>query len=208
MSTQPLTNEDILEMFREIGRKQEETSRLIDRIARENAKLGDRLGELVQAMVEGGIKRMFNNLGYEFDVINPKHNFGNKALNVYGEIDILLENGRCWRVTVLFLISDNNSIGGKHSYDGLLGGIGQEVRIFSEIERTSIALFFPIIADCLRDGEDVCFVEGGIEGASSMSAGAEGDLLGGIGSVRLYVVICRIEFGNVNENGGGSRSTG
>ena len=93
MSTQPLTNEDILEMFRAIGRKQEETSRLIDRIARENAKLGDRLGELVQAMVEGGIKRIFNNLGYEFDVINPKHNFGNKALNVYGEIDILLENG-------------------------------------------------------------------------------------------------------------------
>ena len=60
---------------------------------RKIAKLGDRLGELVQAMVEGGIKRMFKDLGYDFDVCNPKIEFGNKALNIYGEVDILLENG-------------------------------------------------------------------------------------------------------------------
>jgi hypothetical protein len=56
------------------------------------AKLGDRLGELVQAMVEGGIKRMFQDLGYEFDVVNPEYEFGNKKIG-FGEIDLLLENG-------------------------------------------------------------------------------------------------------------------
>ena len=79
--------------MQETDQRMQETDQLIKRIAKENAKLGDRLGELVQSMVEGGIKRMFKDLGYDFDVINPKHNFGNRELNVYGEIDILLENG-------------------------------------------------------------------------------------------------------------------
>ena len=70
-----------------------ETREQIKEIARENAKLGDRLGQLVAAMVEGGIIRMFKDLGYDFDVINPKQRFGNKELGIYGEIDLFLENG-------------------------------------------------------------------------------------------------------------------
>ena len=57
------------------------------------ARLGNRLGELVQAMVEGGVIRMFTNLGYEFDVYNPHYRFGNKTLGIYGEVDLFLENG-------------------------------------------------------------------------------------------------------------------
>ena len=35
---------------------------------------------------------MFNDLGYEFDVYNPRYRFGNKTIG-YGEVDLLLENG-------------------------------------------------------------------------------------------------------------------
>ena len=69
-----------------------ETREQIDRTSKDIAKLGDRFGELVQAMVEGGIKRMFKDVGYEFDVINPEYEFGNKEIG-FGEIDLLLENG-------------------------------------------------------------------------------------------------------------------
>jgi len=83
--------------FQETDRKFQETDRKFQEQTREFnqrfAKLGDRLGELVQAMVEGGIKRMFKDLGYDFDVCNPKIEFGNKELNIYDEVDILLENG-------------------------------------------------------------------------------------------------------------------
>jgi len=81
-----ITYEQMMALFRETRERMEETDKRI-------AKLGDRLGELVQAMVEGGIKRMFKNLGYDFDVCNSKIEFGNRELNIYGEVDILLENG-------------------------------------------------------------------------------------------------------------------
>ena len=88
-----ITYEQMMALFQETREQMKETDRRIDRIAQENAKLGDRLGELVQSMVEGGIKRLFKQQGYDFDVINPKYNFGNKQLGIYGEVDLFLENG-------------------------------------------------------------------------------------------------------------------
>ena len=78
--------------WQEIREQQKETDRIVKETSQQIAKLGDRLGELVQAMVEGGIKRMFKNLGYDFDVVNPEYEFGNKTIG-FGEVDILLENG-------------------------------------------------------------------------------------------------------------------
>jgi len=78
--------------WQEIREQQKETDRIVKETSQQIAKLGDRLGELVQAMVEGGIKRMFKDLGYEFDVLNPEYEFGNKKIG-FGEVDILLENG-------------------------------------------------------------------------------------------------------------------
>ena len=79
--------------MKETDRQMKETARKIKETNEQIGKLGDRLGELVQAMVEGGIIRMFKGLGYDFDLINSKHCFGNKELNIYGEVDVLLENG-------------------------------------------------------------------------------------------------------------------
>jgi hypothetical protein len=68
---------------------QEREKRLNEKIS----KLGDRLGELIEAMVEGGIKRLFKNLGYEFEACNRRYEFSNKSLDIYGEVDLLIENG-------------------------------------------------------------------------------------------------------------------
>jgi hypothetical protein len=81
-----ITFEQLMESFRESREEMKEIRRSI-------AKLGHRLAELVEAMVEGGILRMFQDLGYEFDVCNLHHRFGSKVLNIYGEVDLLLENG-------------------------------------------------------------------------------------------------------------------
>ena len=76
----------------EIREQMQETDQRIKRIAKENSDLGKRLGELVEAMVEGGIKRLFHDFGYEFDVCDPHRHFGNKEIG-YGEVDLFLENG-------------------------------------------------------------------------------------------------------------------
>jgi predicted AAA+ superfamily ATPase len=85
--------EETVVSMKETDRKFQETDRKIEAIAKENAKLGNRLGQLVEAMVEGGVIRMFKNLGYDFDVCNKSFQFRNKELDIYGEIDFFLENG-------------------------------------------------------------------------------------------------------------------
>ena len=108
-----LTFEQMMALFHETREQQKETDRLLKETAREwrernveldwrweetkqrMARLGDRLGELVAAMVEGGVLRMFGELGYRFDVFHPNYPFGNKELNIYGEVDLFLENGHC-----------------------------------------------------------------------------------------------------------------
>jgi hypothetical protein len=77
----------------ETDRKMKETDRHIKEANQRHGKLSDRIGDLIQAMVYGGIKRLFRDLGYDFDVINQKHSFGKKELGIYGEVDLLLENG-------------------------------------------------------------------------------------------------------------------
>jgi len=97
----------------EFDRRMAETDQLmervalkIERIAEENGKLGKRLGELVEAMVEGGIIRMFQDLGYEFDVCDPHRHFGNKEIG-YGEVDLFLENGE---IALLAEVKTNLSV--------------------------------------------------------------------------------------------------
>jgi len=97
----------------ETDRRMAETDRLMDRVAlkiervaEENGKLGKRLGELVEAMVEGGIIRMFQDLGYAFDVCDPHRHFGNKEIG-YGEVDLFLENGE---IALLAEVKTNLSV--------------------------------------------------------------------------------------------------
>ena len=85
--------EKIREQMKESDRKWQQTREDIKEANQRHGKLSDRIGDLIQAMVYGGIKRLFRDLGYDFDVINQKYHFGKKELGIYGEVDLLLENG-------------------------------------------------------------------------------------------------------------------
>jgi hypothetical protein len=101
--------EQIIEMFRETDRKFQETDRKFqetDRKIQETARqmketdkkiaaLGNRLGELVEAMVEGGVPRLFQELGYDFTQCIRGLSFRDSSLGISGEIDLFLENGDC-----------------------------------------------------------------------------------------------------------------
>jgi hypothetical protein len=99
------TFEELREMFRETRESiaelrlaQKETDRQMresdEKFNRQIAKLGNRIGELVEAMVEGGVVRLFRELGYDFDMYARRGAaFGNRELGISGEIDFFLENG-------------------------------------------------------------------------------------------------------------------
>ena len=107
-STPPLTYEQMMEMFREtreglkesreglkeLRKRSEEVFRAQKATDKKLAALGNRIGELVAAMVEGGTVRLFRELGYSFDLWAKRGaSFGSRELGIEGEIDFFLENG-------------------------------------------------------------------------------------------------------------------
>ena len=84
-----LSMQELRQLLKEQALAREKANKELDQ---KISKLGDRLGELVAAMVEGGVVRMFHELGYKFDACIPRRPFGNDDIGK-GEIDLLLENG-------------------------------------------------------------------------------------------------------------------
>ena len=74
------------ETNKQIAASQKETNRKI-------AALGNRIGELIESMVEGGIIRLFQSQGYLFNRCSRHLEFNNKELGIEREIDLFLENG-------------------------------------------------------------------------------------------------------------------
>jgi uncharacterized coiled-coil protein SlyX len=94
------TFEELREMFQatqkqiaELRLSQAETDRQMKATNRQMCKLTDRIGELVESMVEGGVIRLFQSLGYTFDRCSRRVKFGIKKDGTVGEIDLFLENG-------------------------------------------------------------------------------------------------------------------
>jgi hypothetical protein len=71
----------------------QETARVVKETNQQMGKLTDRIGELVETMVEGGIIRLFQSLGYSFDRCCRRVKFGIRERGTSGEIDLFLENG-------------------------------------------------------------------------------------------------------------------
>ena len=114
MSTQPLTFEGVLEMFRQANLRMEKTEQMIqetaeqmkktEQIVQETAEqikrtnkdvgaLGSRIGDIIENMVGGRIIDKFQALGYEVDAYTRKHYFRNKKLGIEGQIDLILHDG-------------------------------------------------------------------------------------------------------------------
>ena len=122
MSAQPLTNEDVREMIRDISRVVKEQAVDFDRRMKEtdrefrrtrrlmkerdaeyermrkelNRKIGDltgTIGSMVEHMLGGKILEKFQALGYEVDYYTRNHFFSVKKLGIRGEIDLILHDG-------------------------------------------------------------------------------------------------------------------
>jgi len=89
----PLTYEGILEMFREIGRKQEKTDRQLKATSKKISALGSRIGEIIERMVSGNIVAKFRTFDYDVTEFSRNKIFENKKLGIRGEIDLFLEDG-------------------------------------------------------------------------------------------------------------------
>jgi hypothetical protein len=92
---EPMTFEQIREMFREIGRKQEETDRLIMENGKQMGYLSNRYGEIAEHQILPNLKASFNALGFKFgDAFHPpRSRFQEPALGLFTEVDACLENG-------------------------------------------------------------------------------------------------------------------
>ena len=91
----PLTYEHIMALFLETREQMQETREQMKKTDKKIAALGNRLGELIEAMVEGGIVRKFRDLNYSFTQCARHVEFENRHIGVSGEIDLFLENGDC-----------------------------------------------------------------------------------------------------------------
>jgi methylthioribose-1-phosphate isomerase len=74
------------QMFKELGKKQEETNRQI-------GKLGNRFGEMVEYMVVPNLVQKFRERGFEFEKAYQNATIEDKENNIFTEVDITLENG-------------------------------------------------------------------------------------------------------------------
>jgi hypothetical protein len=107
----PPTFESVWAFFQEIGKKQEETDRIVKEIA-ENLKETDRVlkekntefyeklghltnlfGDVTEAMIAPKICEKFEEFGLIFPQANPNARFNDRINNISFEVDILLENG-------------------------------------------------------------------------------------------------------------------
>jgi hypothetical protein len=78
---------------RETDRRMKETDHRIKETNKQIANLGNRVGELVESMVEGGVVRLFRDLGYTFTRSSRRMDFGQIEDGTAGEVDLFLENG-------------------------------------------------------------------------------------------------------------------
>ncbi|MDR1268130.1 MAG: PD-(D/E)XK nuclease family protein, partial [Planctomycetaceae bacterium] len=86
------TDKQLKEQLKETDRQLRERFKITDK---KISQLGDRIGELIESMVEGGIVKQFNELNYSFNFQQCSRHveFCNHQLPIAGEIDFLLENG-------------------------------------------------------------------------------------------------------------------
>ena len=103
------------------------------------------------------------------------------------------------RETIVALDKGGDIVGSQHFECGALCRAGKGVRVFAHEQRPGDAVLSPVIADGLRDGEDVRFGEGGVVGSATMPTGAEADELLRVAGVRLVLPVIAFKFSHVDQ---------
>jgi hypothetical protein len=79
-------------IIKEVGKKQEETARQMQRTDSELGKLSKRMGEVVEFMVAPNLCEKFKEFGFNFSQSNQNTIVSDKANKIFFEIDVKLEN--------------------------------------------------------------------------------------------------------------------
>jgi hypothetical protein len=89
-----LAQQETDRQMKETDRQIQATARVVKETNEQIGRLGNRIGDLVEALVAKGIVRVFQELGYAFTRFGPSVKFMiDEKLGVSGEIDLFLENG-------------------------------------------------------------------------------------------------------------------
>jgi hypothetical protein len=105
-----LTFEKVWAMFQETDRKFQETDRLMRQNQKMMSDLGRRFGKIIEHMFIPNLREKFNALGYVFGKASSNVLIGDKAHNIYTEIDVFMENGDCALAVEVKTQANNNDI--------------------------------------------------------------------------------------------------
>src|SRR5215813_254701 len=101
----------------------------------------------------------------------------------------------------IVLLNDGfDIVGGQHLERGTLGGPGHRVGVLSHVERAVGALAAPVVADSLRDGQDMRLSERTVQWRATVPAGAKTHQLVRVSHVRPALVILPFELGQIDQH--------
>ncbi len=109
------------------------------------------------------------------------------------------------RVTEALLDHDLLLVAGEHLDGARQRRLGQGVRIHADVERARDTLRLAVLADGLRDGQDVVLRETASQGRAAVPGCAESDLLGWVSHVGLCGIVGRDEPRYIDQHLIGSR---
>src|SRR6266481_5959324 len=105
-----------------------------------------------------------------------------------------------WRDAVVSLNYCIHVVGRQNLKCGALGRFGYCVRVLAHVKRPVSSVAPPVIADSLRDGQNVCFGKAASQRRASVSTCSEADHLVGIAHVRPTLKIFALELGYVDQH--------
>ena len=117
-------------------------------------------------------------------------------------------NHRRRRHAVIFLNDGFHAVGREHFERGALCGRGKPVRVLAHLQRAADVLAPAVIANGLRDGENMRLGERAVRRRAAMSAGAEADQLVRVAEIRPPLVIIAFEPRQIHEHFLGGRFAG
>jgi len=82
-TTNPPSFESVWALFQDLGKKQEETDRIVKENAKQIGKLSSRMGEVVEHMVAPNLREKFRELGYDFPKANPNSDVSDRKNNIH-----------------------------------------------------------------------------------------------------------------------------
>jgi hypothetical protein len=85
--------EQVWALFQEVGKKQEETARIVKETSKQIGKLNNRFGEIVECMVAPNLREKFRELGFKFREAMTNRVFSDDDDKTLFEVDVFLQNG-------------------------------------------------------------------------------------------------------------------